>query len=292
MTRDAPLPVSLTSARLPPDFGLVRQIPIPPERRTRAYTEARDPDTLIYDCRFDERPGGIVMVAPRRPNLWPVLRGALRLDGAPAAGRLRRRLYTRFELLSLGAGRDSAPSLDFGQGAAQDLRPGGLETDRFAGRNVLLTKSWDNDIGRIVERARQHAFLHGADAAVIFDNGSTRYSPEAVQAALQALPEMEAVAAIPAPFRFGRRGGGRFAIPARFFQSAALNIARMRLLGAARGSAARRRRALPGRRDGARPGSASFWQENSRRRQGAGERPPQGVRARAPRVAAPGGETP
>lgn len=85
MTRDAPLPVSLTSARLPPGFGLVRQIPIPPERRTRACTEAWDPDTLIYDCRFDARRGEIVMVAPRRPNLWPVLRGALRLDGAPAA---------------------------------------------------------------------------------------------------------------------------------------------------------------------------------------------------------------
>lgn len=234
MTAGVVLPVHLSSARVPAELGIQRTMTAPPDRRTEAWVAAWDPDTLVYDTCYDPRRREIIMVAPRLLNLWPVFRRALRLDGHRIGRSLRRRVFSRFEILRLSAPPAARLGLDFGDGLLHDLPIGREEHTRFAGRNVLLTKSKDNEIDWIVDWVQYHAHHHGADAVVLFDNGSTRYRPEAIQAALQALPGRRQIAVISAPFPFGRPGAGRFAVPAQFFQSAVMNIARLRLLGQAR----------------------------------------------------------
>jgi hypothetical protein len=71
------------------------------------------------------------------------------------------------------------------------------------GRNVIFTMSRDNDLGWIAEWARYHARVQGVDAVVLFDNGSTRYAPEDIEAALLAVPELARIAVLSWPQAYG-----------------------------------------------------------------------------------------
>jgi hypothetical protein len=85
----------------------------------------------------------------------------------------------------------------------------------------------DNDLAWIREWAMFHAKMHGTDAVVLFDNGSTRYAPEEVQATLEEVPGI-AFAGVPSwPYSFGPFDPAVKANPywARFLQIASMTVA-------------------------------------------------------------------
>lgn len=73
----------------------------------------------------------------------------------------------------------------------------------FEGRKAIYTLQKDNDLLWIRDWAYFYAKEHGADAAIIYDNGSTRYSCAEVANVLDAVPGIEEVAVVDWPFPYG-----------------------------------------------------------------------------------------
>lgn len=209
-------------------------MPAPKAMRSKGYVESFDALTLIYDCFYDDRARQVVLVCPRLINLWPVLRNNLRLDGEPARKRLRRSKHLRVEVLRLSAPRRPA-FIEVGIGdASHEVPVGSQEFDLFAGRNVLMAISKDNPVEWIEDWARYHISAHGADGLLLIDNGSSLYSPAALQGRLAAIPGLAVCRVIPAPFPYGGPGGGRLHLPAKFLQTSMFNLAQLRFLHRAR----------------------------------------------------------
>lgn len=234
MASDIPGLVPLSSFRLPETGALSRRLPAPPKKRTKGYVDSFDAHTLIYDCFWDAARGQVVLVCPRLLNLWPVLRDGVSVQGDPVGRRLRRRTHLRLEVLRLSLPDRPAGVEMTVEGQTTTLPVLSQAFEDFAGRNVLLAISKNNPIEWIEDWARYHIAAHGADAVLLFDNGSTDYAPVDVQSRLASLPGLAACRVISAPFPYGGPGGGRMNVPAKFFQTAMFNIAQLRFLQDAR----------------------------------------------------------
>lgn len=209
-------------------------MPAPPQKRTKGYERSFDAHTLIYDCFWDAKKAQVVLVCPRLLNLWPTLRDGLEVAGKPVGRKLRRKTHLRVEVLRLPLGdRPDAIEISVG-GERTSLPVMSQDFGLFEGRNVLLTISKNNPIEWIEDWARYHVAAHGADAVLLFDNGSTDYDPQELQSRLEALDGIVACRVISAPFPYGGPGGGRLHTPAKFFQTSMFNIAQLRFLFAAR----------------------------------------------------------
>jgi hypothetical protein len=102
----------------------------------------------------------------------------------------------------------------------------------FQGRKVLLAISQDNDLNWISDWAEFHARLHGVDAVLMYDNGSTLYGPDDLLGRLKAVPGIAAAAVVVWPYRFGCHGRG---FDGTYCQYTAIETARRRFLRKARG---------------------------------------------------------
>ncbi|MGB5560247.1 MAG: hypothetical protein WBN04_19815 [Paracoccaceae bacterium] len=220
--------------RLPETGSLRRDMPAPASKRRKGYVENFDAHTLIYDCFYDDLARQVVLVCPRLLNLWPVLREGLTLNGQPVGGNLRRSKHLRFEVLRTAAPERPKDVGFSAEGHLFRIPVSRQDPDAFAGRNVLLAISKDNPIDWIEDWVRYHVSAHGANALILFDNGSTDYSPDDLQSRLSVISGVDACRVISAPFPYGGAGGGRLSVPAKFLQTALFNIARMRFLHRAR----------------------------------------------------------
>jgi hypothetical protein len=73
----------------------------------------------------------------------------------------------------------------------------------LAGRNILFTLSKDNELGWIKEWAHYHATMQGVDAVVLFDNGSSRYGTDEIEATLRSVKGIRKAAVLSLPYRYG-----------------------------------------------------------------------------------------
>lgn len=222
----------LTGYRLPETGTLRRDYTRPEDRRNAYYLEAYDNRTLYYDCVYLDREQGHLFTAPRFLNLWKPFRDGLRVDGVRPR-RVRRSTWLRCEQVFV-PGPKGAVTIDI-DGATL---PVDVRTDRspdFAGLNTLVAVSKNNRLDWIANWAAFHARDHGAKGVVIFDNGSTDYTPADVAAALAEVPGLSRALVYDAPYPYGPADkSGRFDVSPRFFQSAMLNLARRDALSASR----------------------------------------------------------
>jgi hypothetical protein len=222
----------LTGFVLSDETALRRQHVRPPERRSEHYLERFDDTTLFYDCVYLPEQGRYVFTAPRFLNLWEPFSKGLKLDGKPVA--LRRRKWLRCEQVELRAPKGHL-TLTL-EGSEHELASREGIAQHFTGANALLAVNKNNELHWIEDWARYHARAHGADALVLFDNGSTIYSPQEIAERVVAIEGMKAVAIYSAPFPYGPTDrSGRLDVSPRFFQSAMLNIARRDALARANG---------------------------------------------------------
>ncbi len=223
--------LALAGAVLPDTVPAARRHVRPEARRSDHYLARYDRKTLFYDCVYQADRGGYLLTAPRFLNLWPEFRNRLRRDGAPVT-RLRRRQRGKYEQVWV-PGPEGRLSLDWPQLWPIVPRP---DIARFFARlNAVVTVNKDNDLAWIRGWVRYHVEVHGLQAAVVFDNGSTAYSPEALAGTLAQVPGLQVACVLSAPYPYGPRDSGqRFEIRPKFLQPALLNLARTDILRQAR----------------------------------------------------------
>lgn len=229
----------LSTCTIGPDSP-VRRIPArPPELRNAAFAAQFDWDTLFYDV-YRVGPH-VVFQGPPLLNL----RGPI--EQAPWLAKRLRGLFPRARLIERNRSseywvRDNFDRvvLDGPLGQYEIVVQPNLSA-RFAGRRVIHTLSRNNDITWICDWLRFHIAAHGADAVLLYDNGSTDYTTDTLRTALRETFPQIVAEVVDWPFPYGPQGGMAGAVAgvetpwdSDYCQTGSLQHARFRFLGAAR----------------------------------------------------------
>jgi hypothetical protein len=177
----------------------------PQQKRPREFMDRFEDRALVYDCFWHAGGEHILLVGPPPMNLRPVL-GEARYEAVPSGAPLRPLYHASLstmitELSGAPAGTTGVRLTLRGQVFEMAVQPN--HSADLAGRRVLFTMSKDNDLGWIAEWARWHARMQGADAIVFFDNGSTRYGQDEIEATLLGVEGIKKVAVQNWPYTYG-----------------------------------------------------------------------------------------
>jgi hypothetical protein len=80
------------------------------------------------------------------------------------------------------------------------------ETEMFRGCRVIFTMSKDNPIEWILDWVRFNRDIHGANAVLIYDNGSSAYDSATLSAALGSISGLRCSVVMEWPFKYGPQG--------------------------------------------------------------------------------------
>lgn len=195
--------IQLSSWRLELADKLLRLPPRPPAIRPSNYEDRYDFQTVLYDVFRDARAGSVVAVAPPLLSLEQSLGLSFRAlpDGTecPFVYEYNPN-FTRIviEVPERATGLEARSAVGSVTLAIQPSL-----AHAFRGRRVIYTLQQDNDLVWIRDWALFYAREHGADAAIVYDNASTRYEPGEIARALQSVPGIEEVAVVDWPFPYG-----------------------------------------------------------------------------------------
>lgn len=205
--------------------GFRRVIPAPEHEQPDVFAARHDFHMLWYDAFW--RDGRVIAVCPKLFNFEHLLRGAhWQLDGRPVPPpRIRRR--GRHDILIFRAPVCPQTLMIGFDGFSGQSPVARADPSGFAGLNTHVAISQDNDLCWIRDFARFHKQHHGLQAMLLFDNASTRYTPQEVAEALAPVG-LEHVVVVPTPYLYGPRG--RF----KYLQTSVFEIARQRFLARAR----------------------------------------------------------
>jgi hypothetical protein len=228
-------------------FGLRRDPPRPLDDRQRDYLELFDFDTLFYDVFRGDDPEEVICLGPPLLNCESLLEtltfrlpgetAAIAWDYFPPISPFQPTLRLRLKSTALaGADHRTAGHLTIefaGHCVETRIQPNGQA--RFAGRRIVLTLSRDNPLRWIEDWATFNAKVHGADAIVLYDNGSTAYEIAELRGMLAGVPGIADVLVVPWRFPYGP-GVGRANVQDSFYcQPGALEHARRRYCPSAKG---------------------------------------------------------
>ncbi|WMT86780.1 hypothetical protein NO932_18055 [Pelagibacterium sp. 26DY04] len=226
-----------SSSAFLPESSPLRRLPLKPRRKRPAeFLKRYESRALVYDCFWDMSGQGVILVCPPALNLDPLFRDArFTANGTPLNGAFFPSRSTM--LIALDGVPDTAREIDLafaGLNFSLPIQPN--QAERFDGRNVLVTMNKDNDLDWITAWAKWHVRLHGADACLFFDNGSTRYTPAEIAGALS-VDGMAEIAILSWPHKYGRKDPAILDRPhyPHFLQVSSLNVALRRFAGRAGG---------------------------------------------------------
>ncbi|MEL6679710.1 MAG: hypothetical protein AAFQ51_13475 [Pseudomonadota bacterium] len=227
----------LSGMTLPDDSPFLRDYPMGAGTDTPEFRDRYDRHTLVYDAFFDSEAGCVRMVGPSlKPRLTQMMRGAtFKVDGAARPHRLVH-VSPRTGMIELDWVGEPPRMVRLFHPALPRFRPvtvNGQELDRFAGKNALVAISKNNDLRWIRDWLTYHVRVHGANAVVLFDNGSDAYRFRQLRMAVGSVPGIDEYAVISAPYPFGPAGVSRPTTNAKFFHLSMLHIAHLRFLARA-----------------------------------------------------------
>lgn len=190
-------------------------VALEPFGATRVFPEGLDRApvdraTLFHDIFHGPGPDEITCMGPPVDRVTPAV-DALRFEVRGVTGsiavtdqppRISEQPCRRIVLAAPGLGR--ARTIDLVLGTARvrvPVRP--RQAHLFAGRRVLVALSKDNPLDWIRDWATYHAAVHGTDAVIIYDNGSSAYGLEELAATLAAVPGILASAVVIWTYPFG-----------------------------------------------------------------------------------------
>ena len=198
-----------------------------------AFLAAYDGLTLFYDCFLSHDGGGIVLVGPPFLNFRPLLDdAAFQVDGSGVEVR---------EIKDLS--RCSILTLDHAGGQVLDIQhpnfSGQMDIGRsfvpdFTGLNGLYTISLNNRLEWIEDWLNYYVRMHGANAVVLADNGSTDYSLSDLASCIAGVEGLEKAAILDARFPFGPTAENKTAYSALFLQRSLAELGRLRFFARSR----------------------------------------------------------
>jgi hypothetical protein len=240
-----PAPIELSCLEISPAGGLARVAPRPAAQQQASYLDAFDASTIFYDAFRSFDGSSVVLLGPPLANLErvvvPTLMRAAGLGSSSFVSRLRswsgKKLGSRAELRALdrhaqlwlktAGGRIDLSDSPFRQRRIA-VQPN--EHARFAGKNVIVTMSRDNELAWIRDWARFHARAHGCNAVLLYDNGSTRYDVAELGAAIASVAGIDTAVVIHWPYKLGPDGGAHWMWDSDYGQYGMLEHARHRFL--------------------------------------------------------------
>lgn len=231
-----------------PPFAVMRPTPVllsrtgaprriaarPLSAQGEQFAEQFDDDTLAFDC-FRVNDTQIALSGPSLLNLGPTV-AAMRVMALPSETTCRvstREMDRHARILVEAPPGTTDLVLHLGE-APLTVRVGENGSDIFAGRRVLFTLSKDNQLSWITDWVRFAVTHHGADAVLVYDNGSTAYSAATLLETLAAVPGIKAAVVVEWPFKYGPAGIGRSHWDSDFCQLGSWEHARWRFLSRAR----------------------------------------------------------
>jgi hypothetical protein len=188
--------------------GGIHRVPVRPvELRDEKFDAEFDWDTFTYDSFRSEQ--GYCVIAPPMFGLessvdWETSFAGRGVERVVVA-RLDKALRVR--AASVGGQVNGLPMQVAFRDAGSVTIPfdSVARNDLLAGKRVLVTMSKDNEAGWICDWMEYHAAVHGAQAAIVYDNGSSRYTPEELLEAVSGV-SLEAVIIVSWPFKYGPQG--------------------------------------------------------------------------------------
>lgn len=190
-----------------PDFvtavkSSLKRIPTRPvDLRGERFDANFDFDTLFYDC-FRVSRQEVMIIAPALFNLH-----SLMLKSAFYAGHEKVKikiepfkLVTRIRLFVPEVVKTLHLKGEIGD-YHFDIRENGLAL--FKDMRLIVTVQKDNDLQWIVDWVTFMRDVHGAEAVLIYDNGSTRYTLAALEATLAAIKGLKAYKVVAWNFIYG-----------------------------------------------------------------------------------------
>jgi hypothetical protein len=211
-------------------FGMRRPVPNSLKDRTPQTLDRFDDETMFFDVFRSD--GDLLCLGPPLHGCIPDDKGVYvsdprsgsRLNQRIEPPRIQQQHTSRLTASGLGAGSDTVV-LHAG-GSSMPIAVNMSDTTVLADRRVLLTLFKDYPLPWIRDWVTFHVRLHGADAVLLYENGSANYTPDDVAAALSDISGLQEVVVVSWPFRYGV--GGRPGEPAwdNFCQTGALDHAR------------------------------------------------------------------
>jgi hypothetical protein len=185
------------------DVTDIRREPTRPVQfRDANFAQQFDATTLFYDA-LDLGHGEAVLLAPPFFNLADDLASTtFSSDGAACGARIK--TYDRHAQIWLSGVRGDLRAHGPLGDISVPLSPS--QGNIFRGRRVIFTMSKDNPIEWILDWVRFNRDVHGADAVLLYDNGSTAYDSAALSAALQSVAGIVASGVVEWPYLYGPQG--------------------------------------------------------------------------------------
>jgi hypothetical protein len=227
----------LSSYILPDNFGIKRDLPRRATEPTNAGWEFYDRSTLVYDAVFLPRQRTVRLLMPRLFNLEPLLASAqFSIDGVAVKPK-RHAVFRRFETFDFTVEAETAKeiTLQSPQLGAVDLALNAADYGLFENRRVIYTLLKNEPLGWIRDWLTFHRQVHGADAVLIADNGSTAYSIDDLRAAIRSVPGYDVCRLLSVPLPWGSRGSSPGLDDGKFLQTTLLNLVRDRFFQTAYG---------------------------------------------------------
>jgi 2-polyprenyl-3-methyl-5-hydroxy-6-metoxy-1,4-benzoquinol methylase len=221
-----------TSLILPIDAPIKRRSVRPIEFQAAGFDDEFDALTFFYDVLVVDRGRAkdLVLLGPPLMELFPIFCRA-KIGGHPVAS-VMSNYYLRDRCCDIWVSnwKQNAVDLEFDFGTYR-LAPQAAAHHLYAGKRVLYTLSKNNEIEWILDWVRFHACNHGANAVLIYDNASTKYSSERLERSLRTVFHTFEINVVNWPFKYGPEGLSKDSgWDSDFCQAGALQDARFRFL--------------------------------------------------------------
>lgn len=213
-------------------FGLARPLPDGLIDRAEQARDRFDSETMFFDVFRSASGDSIICLGPPLEGCIPGGLVPRVSDGSDAPAfdqhlqpsRIPEQLTWRLTVSTPNDHRDTL-RLD-AAGKAADIAVRESHANLLAGRRVLLTLCKDYPLRWIIDWATFHVRLHGADAVLFYDNGSTSYTLDELAASLGEIGGLREVVVVDWPFPYGVGGPPGVQALDNFCQTGALDHAR------------------------------------------------------------------
>lgn len=214
---------------LPETSSVRRRHIVPDKYRLDEYDETYDFHTIAYDVIWIESKKSLLFICPKLLNLERLFKQANITASGNKLSNSRIKRYRRHDEVWMACDqRPNSVEIVFDDFTLSTKIS--VQEHAFDGKNVLMTKSKDNELVWISDWIRHHVQNQSANSVLIFDNGSETYPLSDLQQTTQSVDGIDVAAAVASDFPFGSWKATKLLHRSMFFQAGMLSIARHRFL--------------------------------------------------------------